>query len=155
MNYLSVSTKLDLMRVFLIFLAAFALFQIWLQLLTEYLKIVRKLKFHTCVSDAVLILSEDVRDGDTLIGSIAGAGAAFYGPNTSPNSGTAQLQIGSAITQDLYDVVKINEVNGQTLAPPNRAVVDKQMRFVAPNVIENDGTKDFTIDFTFGADDWC
>jgi len=93
---------------------------------------------------------EDVRDGDTLLGSISGAGAAFYGPNTSPNSGTAQLQIGSAITQDLYDVVKINEVNGQTLAPPNRAVVDKQMRFVAPNVIENDGTKDFTIDFTSG-----
>lgn len=93
---------------------------------------------------------EDVRDGDTLLGSIAGAGATFYGPYTSPNVGTPQLQIGSAITQELYDVVKINEVNGQTLTPPNDIATNGQMRFVTPNVIENDGTIDFTEEFEDG-----
>lgn len=93
---------------------------------------------------------EDVRDGDTLIGSIAGAGATFYGPNTSPNFGTPQLTIGSAITQDLYDVVKLNEVNGQTLSPPNNNVQSGSMRFVSPNVIERSGGSDFTDKFDAG-----
>lgn len=95
----------------------------------------------------------DVRDGDTLIGSIAGAGATFYGPNTSPNYGSAQLQIGSAITQDLFNVVKLNEVNGQTLIPPNSNAVkgNGNIRFVAPNVIEtNSGDIDFAAKFDAG-----
>lgn len=81
---------------------------------------------------------DDIRDGDTYLSSIAGAGATFYGPNTSPNYGTAQLQIGSAITQDLYSVVKLNEVNGQTLKPPNANAYKGigNVRFVGPNIIE-------------------
>lgn len=93
---------------------------------------------------------EDVRDGDTLLGSIAGAGATFYGPNTSPNDGTPQLTIGTAITQDLYSVVKLNEVNGQTLIPTNTNSVRGagNIRFVPPNVIEtNSGSIDFAAKF--------
>lgn len=93
---------------------------------------------------------EDVRDGDTLLGSISGAGAVFYGPDTSPNFGTAQLQIGSDIEQDLCSVVKLNEVNGQTLVPPNNQSYTRNLRFIAPNVIEgNVGEVDFTV-FTSG-----
>lgn len=90
---------------------------------------------------------DDVRDGDTLIGSIAGSGATFYGPNTSPNFGSPQLQIGSDITQDLYSVVKLNEVNGQTLNPPNSNAIkgNSNIRFVAPNLIQ---TNSVDIDFT-------
>lgn len=81
---------------------------------------------------------DDIRDGDTFLSSIAGAGATFYGPNTSPNVGTPQLQIGSSITQDLYSAVKLNEVNGQTLKPLNANAYKgiNNVRFVAPNVIE-------------------
>jgi hypothetical protein len=95
---------------------------------------------------------DDARDGDTLIGSIAGAGATFYGPNTSPNFGAPQLQIGSAITQDLYSVVKLNEANGQTLIPPNSNAVkgNSNIKFVPPNVIKNNGFVDFTQKFDAG-----
>lgn len=90
---------------------------------------------------------DDIRDGDTYISSIAGAGATFYGPNTSPNYGTPQLQIGSAITQDLYSVVKLNEVNGQTLKPPNSNAYKgvSNIRFNTPNLIQGTGAGfDFT-----------
>lgn len=96
---------------------------------------------------------EDVRDGDTLLGSISGAGATFYGPNTSPNLGTPQLTIGTTITQDLYSVVKLNEVNGQTLIPTNTNSVRgaSNIRFVPPNVIEtNSGSIDFSAKFDAG-----
>lgn len=94
---------------------------------------------------------EDVRDSDTLLGSIPGAGATFYGPNTSPNFGTPQLTIGSAITQDLYSVVKLNEVNGQTLKPPNANAYKGvgNVRFNTPNLIEATGV-DFTDFFEDG-----
>lgn len=89
---------------------------------------------------------EDVRDGDTLLGSITGAAATFYGPNTSPNFGVPQLQIGSDITQDLHDVVKLNEVNGQTLVPPNNQSYSRNLRFIYPNTIEGiSGQVDFTV----------
>lgn len=96
---------------------------------------------------------EDIRDGDTFLSSISGAGATFYGPNTSPNSGSAQLQLGSSITQDLYSVVKLNEVNGQTLKPPNATALKGvgNIRFNTPNLIEGTGAGfDFTKVFDDG-----
>lgn len=89
----------------------------------------------------------DVKDGDTPIGQIAGAGVRFYGPGTSPNSGAPFLSSGAAIDLPLLNVLKSNEVNGQTLRPPNANSVhgSSDIRFVAPDTIERTGT---TIDFT-------
>lgn len=95
----------------------------------------------------------DVRDGTTPIESISGAAAIFYGPFSSPNFGTPQLQIGSPIAQPLLTVEKQNEVNGQILRPPNsnyyRASSD--LRFVAPDRIQSISSIDFTT--LFAADD--
>lgn len=97
---------------------------------------------------------EKARDGETLLSAIAGASAAFYGPNTSPNSGDApQLQVGSAISEPILAVTKMNDVNGQTLRPPNSNNVrgDDNMRFVYPDVIERSGSEvDFTDHFDPG-----
>lgn len=61
-----------------------------------------------------------ITDGDTLLQDISGSSAAVYGPYTSPNSGDApQVQIGTAITEDLYITVESNEVDGVELKAPN------------------------------------
>ena len=95
-----------------------------------------------------------VQDGDTPISQIAGAGVRFYGPNTRPGNGTPTLAIGTAITQPLLDVVKQNEVNGQSLRAPNANAVQGagDIRFVAPDQIQRQGS---VIDFSkfFGAGD--
>lgn len=64
-------------------------------------------------------LIEDVREGNTLLSSIQGSKAAFYGPNTSPNIGVAELQIGSPIGDPLLDVKRIDAFNGQVLKATN------------------------------------
>lgn len=88
-----------------------------------------------------------VKDGDTPIEQIAGAGARFYGPNSSPNSGTPFLEVGADVTQPLLNVVKVNDVNGQLLRAPNANNVggNSDIRFVYPDKIERTGT---AIDFT-------
>lgn len=95
-----------------------------------------------------------VRDGDTSIASISGSSAAIYAPFTSPNSGDApQLQIGAAIAEPVLSVVRLNEVNGQTLKPTNvnRVQGEDSIRFVYPDTIEtNDSDIDFTDYFTNG-----
>lgn len=96
-----------------------------------------------------------VRDGDTSIASIAGSSAAIYGPNTSPNSGDPpQLQIGAAITEQVMSVVKLNDVNGQTLKPSNlnRVQGEDSIRFVYPDSIETNDTSIIFSDF-FSAGD--
>ncbi len=96
----------------------------------------------------------DVRDGDTLIGSIAGSSAAFYNPGQNPsNGGVPFMQIGSAIEQPVLSVVQMNEVNGQLLRPPNGNYVqgDGSIRFVYPDEIQQQGGTDFTT--VFGAGD--
>jgi hypothetical protein len=95
----------------------------------------------------------DVRDGDTLISAISGAGAAFYGPQTSPNSGDAPfLQIGTDINQPVLSVQQMNEVNGQVLRPPNSNFIrgDSSIRFVAPDLIVSTTGVDFTEYFEAG-----
>lgn len=89
----------------------------------------------------------DVRDGDTPLENIAGSSASFYGPNTSPNSGDPFLTIGADIDVPLLDIVRLNDVNGQVLRPPNANQVsgDDDIRFVYPDTIQR---LDSGIDFT-------
>lgn len=107
---------------------------------------------YMCVGRGAYEIS-DVRDGDTLLGELAGAGASFYGPDTSPNSGVPQLEIGSPIDDPVLSVVVINEVNAQVLRPTNAGYVkgNASVRFTAPDLIEtNDGSLDFTDHFEDG-----
>jgi hypothetical protein len=96
----------------------------------------------------------DVRDGDTLISDIALASASVYGPYSSPNDMTApQLQIGTAIGDPVFDVTRLNEVNGQVLKAPNdKALTTKaDLRFVDGGIINSaSGTVDFTDYFMVG-----
>lgn len=89
---------------------------------------------------------EDVRDGETKIAQIAGAGVAVYGPGTAPGLGLPELEIGTEIDQPVLSVAKINAVNGQTLKPPNTNFLrgSQNIRFVAPDLIEGTGGVDFT-----------
>lgn len=83
-----------------------------------------------------------IKDGDTPLNLIAGAGAYFYGPGTSPNSGTPSASIGTAIGQPLRDVVKSNDANGQVLRPPNYNQYngDGNVRFLYPDTIQQNST---------------
>lgn len=62
----------------------------------------------------------DVRDGDTLIADIDGAGAAFYDPFTSPNSGAPMLQIGAPVVDGIVTARRAIEVDGITLKAINQ-----------------------------------
>jgi hypothetical protein len=90
----------------------------------------------------------DVRDGDTDVASIQGASVSIYAPFTSPNSGASpQLQIGTAISDPLFNVVRSNDVNGQVLKAPNDTAVraDQEIRFKDGGIVEAAGG---SIDFT-------
>lgn len=96
---------------------------------------------------------EDVRDGDTLISNISGASVAVYGPNTSPNSGVSpQLQIGTAISDPIFNVVRLNDVNGQVLKAPNDTAVraDQEVTFMDGGILQAGPGIDWTDYFTAG-----
>lgn len=101
---------------------------------------------YMCVGRGSYSISS-VKDGDTPISNIAGAGVHFYGPGTSPNSGSPFYSIGASIDVPLKNVIKLNEVNGQGLRAPNADSVngDDDIRFVYPDKIERTGS---AIDFT-------
>lgn len=96
----------------------------------------------------------DVRDGDTLVEDIAGASVAVYGPFTSPNDfSTPQLQVGTAISDPLFNVARLNDVNGQVLKAPNDTSVraDQEIKFRDGGIIEaSGGAIDFTDYFQAG-----
>jgi len=71
-----------------------------------------------------------VRDGDTLISSIAGSGARFFNPFTSPNSGEPFLEVGAPITEGIYSVAPSKNVTGQTLEAPNQIITTNGGSFV-------------------------
>ena len=83
------------------------------------------------------ISADNVRDGETKLNEIAGTSAATYGPGTSPNSGTAQLTIGDAISEPVLKSTRSNAVNGQELPPPNanNFTGTNNVKFVSPNQI--------------------
>lgn len=115
---------------------------------------------YMCISRGTLDVSADaVFDGDTLISAIGGESAEIYGPNTSPNSGTAQLTIGDAIGIGIISVQKSNSVNGQTLFAPNYKRIGTECSNIyfqytspGPNGIAfmNGGSYDFTKYFEAG-----
>lgn len=96
---------------------------------------------------AYVIPADQVRDGDTLISSIAGASVAIYSPFDSPNGGdTPQLQIGTAIGDPVFNVSRLNDVNGQTLKAPNDDAVraDAEIWFEDGGIIRAGPGIDFT-----------
>lgn len=96
---------------------------------------------YMCVGRGAYVI-DDVRDGDTLVADIAGASVAIYAPFDSPNGGdTPQLQIGTAISDPLFNVQRLNEVNGQVLKAPNDTAVraDQEIKFTDGGIIEASG----------------
>ena len=90
---------------------------------------------------------DQVRDGDTLIENISGSSVAIYGPYDSPNGGdTPQLQIGTAIGDPVFNVRRLNEVNGQVLKAPNDEAVraDAEIWFEDGGIIRAGPGIDFT-----------
>lgn len=92
---------------------------------------------------------DEVYDGQTPLDLMAGAAAEFYGPFTRPDSGYPFLEIGGGVGFPLKNVVRLNEVNGQKLKPPNANTVtgQGQIKLQAPASIIGSGgtgTKDFT-----------
>lgn len=70
------------------------------------------------------ISSADIKDAETPVENITGSQVEVYGPNTSPNSGSPQLTIGSAISETLVKTTRIQAVNGQTLLAPNENAIN-------------------------------
>lgn len=94
-------------------------------------------------------LNDDlVFDGQTPLDHIAGAAAEFYGPFSRPGNGVPILEIGAGVGYPLKNVIKLNEVNGQKLRPPNanQLTGDGNIRFTGPDLIEANSSSD--IDFT-------
>lgn len=65
----------------------------------------------------------DVREDLTPVTQIAGEIVEIYGPNNSPNTGSApQLRVGlAAISEPIRIVKPLSSINGQTLIAPNLA----------------------------------
>lgn len=61
----------------------------------------------------------DIRDGTTLVSSIAGTTVQVYAPFANISSGEPYIRIGTDITNAPRKVTKSNSVNGQVLRPPN------------------------------------
>lgn len=91
----------------------------------------------------------DVRDSDTLLSSISGAGASFYNPDTSPNSGDSPfLEVGTGPTSPIYTVTRSNSVDGATLQAPNELSHqgNADVTFTTNKTIAQSGDTDF-LDF--------
>lgn len=92
---------------------------------------------------------EQIRDGDTLVENIAGSTVEVWGPGTSPNNPAddPQILIGTAITDPLFTIARLNEVNGQVLKAPNDQAVraDQEIIFADGGIVQAAGG---AIDFT-------
>lgn len=70
------------------------------------------------ISDAQPTIKE-IRDGDTLIAQIEGAGVDVYEPNKSSNNSSPSLHIGDSIDRPMLVAKRVDAVNGQVLFAPN------------------------------------
>lgn len=61
----------------------------------------------------------DVRDANTLVKNIREASAVVYPPGEAPGGGTPSLVIGDMITEPVYTVAPVKQVDGQQLLPIN------------------------------------
>jgi hypothetical protein len=99
---------------------------------------------------------DEVFDGQTPLDNIAGAAAEFYGPGNRPGSGVPFLTVGDAVGYALKNVLKLNEVNGQKLSPPNanQLVGEDDIKLTGPDKIEANPSSsiDFTNYFEVGDD---
>jgi hypothetical protein len=97
---------------------------------------------------------ENIRDGDTLLSKIQGAGAAVYGPGTSPLSGAPYQSVGFIPEESLYTVVQSNEVDGVILKAPNAGglgTTSLSITATSAGVVSVTGsTVDFTTFLTVG-----
>lgn len=112
---------------------------------------------YMCVGRGEYEIDEDtVMDDTTPLADIAGTSVSVYGPNTSPNSGdTPQLQIGSAISEPVYNVARSEAVNGQILRPAddNNFNGNNNIKFVSPDeIVTTNNNVDFTNEFYPGDD---
>lgn len=109
-----------------------------------------------CVGRGEYLIDPDlVYDGQTPLDLIAGASARFYGPGTHPGNGAPSVQIGSPINYPLKNVLRINEINGQRLLPPNAHQLAGRgnIRLSGPaSIVARPGSGiDFTTDFGPGS----
>lgn len=75
----------------------------------------RKVEYaYYCVSRGYCDIS-DLRDGDSLISALPDSGAEVFGPNTSPNSGSPILTVGSSISESLKSVKLAESINNITV----------------------------------------
>lgn len=90
----------------------------------------------------------DIRDGDTLLAEIEGAGIEIYGPFKSVNNSTPDIQFGAANTSPMLAAKKCDAVNGQTLLAPNESdeYTNQQVAFAKTDLLVSKvgGTIDFT-----------
>lgn len=100
------------------------------------------------------VLVENIRDGDTLLSKIQGAGAGVYAPLSSPLSGTPYQTVGTVPDESLYVVVQSNEIDGITLKAPNAGGLGGPSVITATSdgVITVTGGPDFTTFINVGDD---
>jgi hypothetical protein len=110
---------------------------------------------YMCVGRGEYII-DDVRDGDTLIQNIPGAGVVVYNPFESPNNtGVPTGPIfGNYFYEPVLNAKRSNSVNGQVLRPSNSQTFtgNGNVRFRYPNIIEmpTGNSEDFTKYFVNG-----
>lgn len=99
-----------------------------------------------CVGRGEYVIT-DVRDGDTPVADINGTSVAFYKPGNNASKElydgtTPQLVIGNHEPTPLQLVTRVNDVNGQTLLPPNNDTFKASggMIFRSGDTIEIDPT---------------
>lgn len=99
------------------------------------------------------IAANDIKDDTTKIQDIVGSSVNIYGPNTSPNSGSPQLIVGSLINEPLFITSRSNAVNGQELRAPNSASVigNNDLKFLSNGtIVATTSNIDFTDKFESG-----
>lgn len=77
-----------------------------------------------CIGRGEYLVDEnEIFEGQTRVNQIPGASLAIYAPHTVPVEDTPQIQIGSAITDSLLNVVPIREVTGEQVLAPNNTII--------------------------------
>lgn len=99
----------------------------------------------------------EIRDGITALSQMDGASIAVFPPNNSPNSliPAPQFTLGPAITDKVVNLQNLESITGQILRPPNDAYKggghsSGAIRYRYPNLIESDGSVDFSEYFGVG-----
>lgn len=97
----------------------------------------------------------DIRDGDTLVSSVAGTTVEVYAPFVNISSGEPYIRIGNEITNSPRKVTKSNSVNGQVLRPPNsdNYIGFNDVYFKYPDEINIDTTQEVNMTDLFDVGD--